>query len=147
MAKIRVTKEFRFEMAHALKGYNGKCKHVHGHSYILYVTVAGEPNSNANDSTYGMVIDFGELKQLVNKHIVDKFDHALVLRKDTKLADTLQHEFGNIMLTDYQPTCENMVIAFADTLRQHLPLHVQLFSLRLHETATSYAEWYANDNR
>lgn len=146
MTKIRVTKEFRFEMAHALEGYNGKCKHVHGHSYILYVTVLGKPNNNANDSGYGMVMDFGELKQLVNKHIVDKFDHALVLRKDAKLADALQKEYGNIMLTDYQPTCENMVIAFAQILKEYLPQHVQLFSLRLHETATSYAEWYAEDS-
>ncbi|MDR0660017.1 MAG: 6-carboxytetrahydropterin synthase [Prevotellaceae bacterium] len=146
MAKIRVTKEFRFEMAHALEDYNGKCRHLHGHSYILYVTVLGEPNNNANDSTYGMVIDFGELKQLVNKHIVNKFDHVLVLRKDAKLADALQKEYGNIMLTDYHPTCENMVVAFAETLKKYLPSHVQLFSLRLHETATSYAEWYAKDN-
>lgn len=133
-------------MAHALEDYNGKCKHVHGHSYILYVTVLGEPNSNTNDSTYGMVIDFGELKQIVNKYIVDKFDHALVLRKDAKLAESLQEEYGNILLTHYQPTCENMVIAFAEVLKEHLPQHVQLFSLRLHETATSYAEWYAGDN-
>ena len=133
-------------MAHALKGYHGKCKHVHGHSYILYVTVTGEPNSNINDSTYGMVIDFGELKQLVNTYIVDKFDHALVLRKDAEMADALQKEYGNIILTGYQPTCENMVIAFAEVLNQHLPPHVRLYSLRLHETATSYAEWYAADN-
>lgn len=146
MTKIRVTKEFRFEMAHALEDYNGKCKHVHGHSYILYVTVLGEPNSNTKDSTYGMVIDFGELKQIVSKHIIDKFDHALVLRKDAKLADALQKQYGNIMLTHYQPTCENMVIAFADTLKEYLPSHVRLYSLRLHETATSYAEWFANDN-
>lgn len=146
MAKVRVTKEFRFEMAHALENYNGKCKHVHGHSYILFVTVLGEPNQNSNDSSFGMVMDFGELKQLVNKHIVDKFDHALVLRKDAKLAEELQKEYGNVILSDYQPTCENMVIAFAETLRKQLPSHIQLYSLRLHETATSYAEWYANDN-
>lgn len=146
MAKIRVTKEFRFEMAHALEDYNGKCKHVHGHSYILYVTVVGEPNTNAKSSGYGMVMDFGELKQTVNRHIIDKLDHALVLRRDAKLADTLQKEYGNVMLADYQPTCENMVIAFAEILQEHLPRHVRLFSLRLHETATSYAEWFAEDN-
>ncbi len=146
MAKIRVTKEFRFEMAHALEDYNGKCKHVHGHSYILYVTVVGEPNTNAKDSGYGMVMDFGELKQIVNAHIVDTFDHALVLRRDAKLADALRKEYGNVMLTDYQPTCENMVVAFAELLQKQLPQHVKLFSLRLHETATSYAEWFASDN-
>ena len=146
MAKVRVTKEFRFEMAHALENYCGKCKHVHGHSYILFVTILGEPNTNVADSSFGMVMDFGELKQLVNHHIVDKFDHALALRKDAKLTAELQAEYGNVLLTDYQPTCENMVTAFAETLLKHLPPHVQLVSLRLHETATSYAEWYASDN-
>lgn len=134
-------------MAHALEGYHGKCRHIHGHSYILFVTISGEPSGDKSDSTYGMVMDFGELKQLVSHHIIDKFDHALVLRKDAKLAASLQDDYGNVILTDYQPTCENMVVAFADTLKKQLPPHVQLVSLRLHETATSYAEWYASDNK
>ena len=146
MTKIRVTKEFRFEMAHALENYSGKCRHIHGHSYILQVTVIGAPNNNANDSTFGMVMDFGELKHIVNEHIVNRFDHALVLQEGVALSKALQEQYGNVMLTCYQPTCENMVIAFAETLQKHLPKHVRLFSLRLHETATSYAEWFASDN-
>lgn len=133
-------------MAHALEGYHGKCKHIHGHSYILYITVKGTPDDSKSSPTCGMVMDFGDLKQLVNEHIVSKFDHALVLRKDAKLASELKEGYGNVMLPDYQPTCENLVIHFADVLKKVLPNYVALYKIRLHETATSYADWYATDN-
>jgi len=72
MPKVRVTKEFRFEMAHALWNYDGKCANIHGHSYILQVTVIGEPISDENSPKYGMLIDFGDLKKIVNDAIVNK---------------------------------------------------------------------------
>ena len=62
MSKIRITKQFSFEAGHALYGYDGKCKNVHGHSYQLYVTVIGTPISDTTNVKYGMVIDFGDLK-------------------------------------------------------------------------------------
>ena len=68
-------------MAHALQGYDGPCKHLHGHSYTLEVTVSGEPVIDRSSPKLGMVIDFGDLKRLVNKHIIDVYDHALVLKK------------------------------------------------------------------
>ena len=43
MTKIRITKKFEFEAGHALYGYDGKCKNIHGHSYKLWVTVIGSP--------------------------------------------------------------------------------------------------------
>ena len=65
MSKIRLTKEFRFEMAHALWDYDGLCRNIHGHSYILAVTVIGVPNEDRNSPTYGMVMHFGDLKRIV----------------------------------------------------------------------------------
>lgn len=146
MKNIRLTKQFTFEMAHALKGYDGKCRHVHGHSYILYVTVIGAPCADINNPKYGMVMDFGELKKIVNENIVDKLDHALVLRTDAVLTQELEQQYGNVVLTDYQPTCENMIVDFAGRIKNKLPQGVKLHSLRLHETATSFAEWFAADN-
>jgi len=81
-AYIRITKEFKFEMAHALPGYDGLCKNIHGHSYEMLVTVAGQPISDVNNPKYGMVMDFGDLKKIVRKIIVEVFDHSLVLRSD-----------------------------------------------------------------
>lgn len=149
MSTIRITKQFSFETGHALYGYDGKCKNVHGHSYNLYVTVIGTPISDAKNVKYGMVIDFGDLKKIVKAEIVDVFDHATVFNKNTphlELAKELQDRGHNVILVDYQPTSEMMVIDFAKKIKSQLPNNIKLHSLKLQETATSYAEWYASDN-
>ena len=146
MAVIRLTKEFSFEAAHALEGYDGKCRHIHGHSYRLFVTVAGTPVADEHDPKAGMTLDFGVLKGIVHSEIVDRFDHAFIVQRGDSRAAALGDRFGNIIETDYRPTCENMLVEFAERLRRKLPQGVALHSLRLHETATSYAEWFASDN-
>ncbi len=148
MSNIRITKQFTFETAHALYGYDGKCKNVHGHSYKLDVTVIGEPITDSSNVKFGMVIDFGDLKKIVNKEIVDHFDHATVFNKNTphvELAKLLADHGHNILLVDYQPTTEMMVIDFASKISVLLPENIKLHSLRLSETTTSYAEWFAAD--
>ena len=149
MSKIRITKQFNFETGHALYGYDGKCKNVHGHSYKLSVTVTGEPISDNSNVKFGMVIDFGDLKKIVKEEIVDLFDHATVFNKNTphvELAKELQVRGHHVLLVDYQPTSEMMVIDFAKKIKARLPKNIQLFAIKLQETETSYAEWYANDN-
>ncbi|MBU2926643.1 6-pyruvoyl trahydropterin synthase family protein [Winogradskyella psychrotolerans] len=149
MSKIRITKQFSFETGHALYGYDGKCKNVHGHSYNLHVTVIGTPISDASNVKYGMVIDFGDLKKIVKEEIVDVFDHATVFNKNTphvELAKELQARDHNVLLVDYQPTSEMMVIDFAEKIKQRLPNNIKLHSLKLSETASSFAEWFASDN-
>ena len=83
MSKIRITKQFSFETGHALYGYDGKCKNVHGHSYRLDVTVIGQPIDDTSNVKYGMVIDFKDLKKIVKEEVVDVFDHATVFNKNT----------------------------------------------------------------
>ena len=149
MSKIRITKQFSFETGHALYGYDGKCKNVHGHSYKLSVTVIGTPIDDVNNVKYGMVIDFGDLKKIVKEQIVDVFDHATVFNKNTphvELAHELKTRGHHVILVDYQPTSENMVIDFSTKIKNRLPNTIQLFSLKLQETETSFAEWYASDN-
>lgn len=148
MRIIRVTKEFTFEMAHALLGYDGSCKYVHGHSYGLSVTVTGEPVSNESNPKLGMVIDFGDLKHIVKKTVVDPFDHALVLNAKTPREGLMSSMeiFDKMIFVDYQPTSELLVIDFADRIKKELPAGITLHQLRLRETATSYAEWHAADN-
>ncbi len=149
MSNIRITKQFSFETGHALYGYDGKCKNVHGHSYRLDVTVIGKPISDNSNVKFGMVIDFGDLKKIVKEEIVDVFDHATVFNKNTphvELAKELQSRDHNVLLVNYQPTSEMMVIDFASKIKKRLPNNIELFSLKLQETATSFAEWFANDN-
>ena len=149
MNKIRITKQFSFETGHALYGYDGKCKNVHGHSYRLDVTVIGAPISDNTNVKFGMVIDFGDLKTIVKDEIVDVFDHATVFNKNTphvELAKELESRGHNVLLVNYQPTSEMMVIDFAEKIKKRLPSNIKLHSLKLQETATSFAEWFASDN-
>lgn len=149
MSKIRITKQFNFETGHALYGYDGKCKNVHGHSYKLSVTVIGTPISDKNNVKFGMVIDFKDLKDIVESEIVDVFDHATVFNKNTphiELARELQTRGHSVILVEYQPTSEMMIIDFAKKIKQRLPDSIALHSLKLRETGTSHAEWYASDN-
>jgi len=149
MSKIRITKQFTFETGHALYGYDGKCKNVHGHSYKLSVTVIGSPITDTANVKYGMVIDFGDLKKIVKQEILDVFDHATVFNKNTphvELAKELSDRGHDTILVDYQPTSENMVIDFAKKIKDRLPSNILLHSLRLQETETSFAEWFQSDN-
>ena len=73
MPKIRVTKRFHFEMAHTLYEYDGLCRNIHGHSYNLEVTLIGEPRNEPGHPKDGMVLDFGDLKEIVKSEIVGRF--------------------------------------------------------------------------
>ena len=149
MSKIRITKQFEFETGHALYGYDGKCRNVHGHSYKLSVTVIGTPSADTNDVKFGMVIDFKDLKNIVKGEIVDEFDHATVFNKNTphiELAHELEKRGHSVILVDYQPTSEMMIIDFASKIKAKLPDNIDLHSLKLQETGTSHAEWFASDN-
>jgi 6-pyruvoyltetrahydropterin/6-carboxytetrahydropterin synthase len=134
-------------MAHALYGYDGPCKNIHGHSYSLCITISGNPNDDNNNPKNGMVMDFGELKSIANDLIIKHFDHSLVLNENSP-----HREFNDIGLfekvvfTPFQPTCENMLIYFVNIIKNNLPENVSLFSAKLRETETSYAEWHQSDN-
>ena len=148
MSKIRITKEFRFEAAHALQGYDGPCKSIHGHSYELSVTVVGTPVGDKKSPKAGMVMDFGDLKKIIKKNIIDTVDHALILNKNYPLEDVqkISEVFCNTVWVDYQPTSENLLADFSKRIITLLPEGVKLYSLKLRETANSYAEWFADDN-
>jgi 6-pyruvoyltetrahydropterin/6-carboxytetrahydropterin synthase len=145
---IRVTKEFHFEMSHVLWNYDGPCRNVHGHSYRLYVTLSGTPVSDKGNPKDGMVIDFTVLKSIVKKEIVNVFDHSVVVGNmfEKNKIEMFTKLFGNLVVVNYQPTCENLVSDFAGRIKKLLPANVTLHSLKLHETASSFAEWFASDN-
>ena len=149
MTKIRITKKFRFEAAHALYGYDGKCKNIHGHNYKLFVTVIGSPTSDSSNVKFGMVMDFDDLKKIVKAEIIKEFDHSVIFNKNSphkKLADDLIKNGHKVVLADYQPTIEEMIIDFANKISSKLPSEIRLHSLKLEETETSYSEWFAADN-
>lgn len=148
MPVIRITKRFTFEMAHALLGYDGLCKNIHGHSYVLWVTLIGEPLTDATGPKNGMVMDFSVLSSIIKKNITEVYDHALLLNENTEkeTQSTYKKHFEKVIFTPFQPTCENLIADFATRLKMLLPEHITLHSLKLQETETAYAEWYAGDN-
>jgi 6-pyruvoyltetrahydropterin/6-carboxytetrahydropterin synthase len=148
MSKIRITKRFHFEMAHTLFEYDGLCRNIHGHSYYLEVTISGEPCNEPGHPRDGMVMDFGELKNLVKTNVVNTFDHALMVSSHVpeEQKQLLSKTTDRFIVVDFQPTSENLVVYIASILQPLLPLSVTLFSIRLYETETSFAEWFAADN-
>ncbi|MEI7662538.1 MAG: 6-carboxytetrahydropterin synthase, partial [Bacteroidota bacterium] len=114
----------------------------------LSVTVIGTPATDRQSAKLGMVMDFGDLKKLIKKQIVDPFDHALLLNADLQEVELRKfgEPFTNVVLLPYQPTSENFLLDFATRISGFLPHGVSLHSLRLRETANSYAEWFASDN-
>ena len=148
MPKIRVTKKFHFEMAHALYEYDGICRNIHGHTYHLEVTLIGNTLEKFGHPKDGMVIDFSQLKSVVKETIISVFDHSLLVSshfsKD-KLA-AFKKTTERLIIVDFQPTTENLIVHFANILQQAFSSNVKLFSMRLYETQNSFAEWFASDN-
>mgnify|MGYP001592632750 FL=1 len=142
---IRITKQFKMEMAHALHGYDGLCKNIHGHSYKLWVTLRGAVKDEAGHKKDGMVLDFSLLKQMVKPLIVDKFDHSLVLNANSPHANIDLSAFEKVFYLPYQPTSENLVNDFANIIKKQLPQNIELYKLVLSETANSFAEWCVDD--
>ena len=118
---ITVTKHFSFEACHHLPHYVGACHKLHGHSYKLSVTVTGEIEQEGEKA--GMIIDFKDLKKIVKKEVVDVLDHSY-----------LNDIFPN-------PTAENMVYSIGEALRLKFDKKYKLVSVKLWETADSYAEY------
>jgi len=142
---IRITKEFKFEMAHALYGYDGLCKNIHGHSYRLWVTIKGKIKKETKHTKDGMVLDFGDLKKIIKYEIIEKYDHSLVLNMNSPHAEIDLSAFEKVYYLPYQPTSENLVSDFAKIIQNELPKDITLYKVILSETATSFAEWNSND--
>lgn len=120
---IKITKIFTFDSAHKLDDYDGKCKHLHGHTYRMEVTVKGAVASN------GMVFDFSRLKKVVEEHVVNKLDHKY-----------LNEVF------DFNPTSENIAVWIFEQIELNFKEECcSLAAIRLWETATSFVELTRND--
>jgi len=147
MGKVRITKEFKFEMAHALHGYDGLCANIHGHSYRLWVTVRGNVKKENKHIKDGMVMDFTDLKSIIKPTIIKKYDHSLVLNANSPHANLDLSAFDKVYYLPYQPTSENLVTDFANLITSLLPENVELLKVVLSETVSSFAEWNSEDNK
>ncbi len=136
-------------MAHALYGHDGPCKNIHGHTYHLSVTLIGKALQETGHPKDGMIIDFGDLKKIIHETIVQHFDHALVLNSNAphKGLEILHQQKDKVILLPFQPSCENLILEIKNRLLDSFSDSTfKLHSIRLDETPTSYAEWFASDN-
>ena len=139
---LTLTKIFHFEMAHAIHGYSGSCKNIHGHSYELHVTVSSATNEADFIPAPGFLIDFKEIKKLVTELVINRLDHQLVLSQDyVKINKKSYSSSENLISFDAEPTAENLLIYIRNLLKKKLPENVRLTHLKLFETKDSYAEW------
>lgn len=142
---LKLTKIFHFEMAHAIHGYSGLCKDIHGHSYELHVSVSAEINEEEYLSAPGFLIDFKEIKKLVAESIVKKIDHQLVLSKDFLKKNPAFLSAENLLVFEAEPSAENLLLFIRNSLKKILPENSRLAHLKLYETKDSYAEWTESD--
>ena len=121
--RVRVSREFTFDSAHHLHGYEGKCKSLHGHTYRLQVVMEGETDER------GFVIDFADMKRMTKERVLNKLDHRYL----------------NEVLPPMNTTAENMVVWIFEQLDAALKEEgwsprVELALVRLWETPSSLAE-------
>lgn len=138
---FKTAKQFTFDMAHMLDGHDGKCKNLHGHTYILQVEVSGSLYENG--AKKGMVIDFADLKDIVKAHILDKMDHAFIYdttsERETQVADLLNKLNSKTYGIATRTTAEEMTRHIFNVLKTEAKLPVSL--IRLWETPSSYCEY------
>ena len=140
---MRVTKIFTFDSGHRLSDYEGKCKHLHGHTYHLEITIEGEVGDD------GMVIDFGILKNKVNSILDSYFDHKTVLKRSDKLNEAIKSVVPkeSLYIVDYNPTVENMIVDICEKIKNQITTKLHVSRVRLYETPTSYAEICPKKNK
>jgi len=139
---LQLTKIFKFETAHAIHGYEGLCKNIHGHSYELHVTVRSQAlQGDQYIQEPGFLVDFKDLKNIVKSHIVDHFDHSLILSKAYLTAHPHLAQLDNIDIWDVEPSAENILLYILAQLKDKMPEGIYIHNLKIYETSTSYAEW------
>lgn len=141
---MRITKEFHFHAAHRIPAHSSRCAWLHGHTYGLAVTVEASALDRLD-----MVLDFGDLGDIVRAAILDRWDHATLLRHDDPLvpaiaaAEPRAHE--RLVLLGESPTAEVLAREAFQSIAKRLPERVALVRVTVRETATSEAEYGRDD--
>jgi|SRR5690606_4479962 6-pyruvoyltetrahydropterin/6-carboxytetrahydropterin synthase len=138
---LSLTKVFHFETGHALNEYEGACKNIHGHSYELRVSVTTSNQSDDFLPAPGFIIDFKEIKKIVTQKIVDHLDHKLILSKAYLQKHPQFNELENLIIWDFEPSAENILLFIKNTLFNEFPEEIKLRKLLLYETKSSFVEW------
>ncbi|MDR1890190.1 MAG: 6-carboxytetrahydropterin synthase QueD [Zoogloeaceae bacterium] len=143
---MQITRRLEFDAGHRIPDHKSQCRNLHGHRYVIEITLTGEITETEGDAACGMVMDFSDIKAIARARLVDAWDHAfLVYRCDKPVVDFLASlpEHKTVIL-DCVPTAENLArIAFdrlAPAYRDSYGKQLRLHSVRLYETPNCWAE-------
>jgi len=148
--KIEISKEIEFDAGHRVSTHASKCKNPHGHRYKIRVTCRGSIIDDASRPDHGMLIDFGNLKNIMNEKIHDVLDHGFIVwKKDFPMRDALsvgQNDYDlvwNVILFDTMPTAENIAVwawqQIQNDIRDQFGDDLELSEVAVWETPTSVA--------
>lgn len=141
---LRLTKIFHFEMAHAIHGYQGPCKNIHGHSYELHVCFQSNTAVSGAIPPPGFLMDFKDLKKMVKGPVVDKLDHSLVTSEAYLAAHPGIQYDENLQVWQMEPSAENILYHIQKIIEPLLPQDLKLVYMKIYETKDSFAEWFAD---
>tara|TARA_R100001143_G_scaffold48911_1_gene43739 strand:- start:2417 stop:2881 length:465 start_codon:yes stop_codon:yes gene_type:complete len=111
MARCSITRKLEFDAGHRIPSHSSKCRHLHGHRYVVIVEVTGEIQDERGESDDGMVIDFGTLKEVMNEYIVEKYDHKMLIYENDPELPAIRSCPG-VIPVHFIPTAENMAREF-----------------------------------
>ncbi|RKP58589.1 6-pyruvoyl trahydropterin synthase family protein [Pararobbsia silviterrae] len=143
---LSITRKLEFDAGHRIPDHRSQCRNLHGHRYVLEITLEGELVDVEGAPDRGMVMDFADVKSLANTHLVDLWDHAfLVFEGDTQVRDFLATMPGHkTVVLDRIPTVENLALAAFGILSkvydQHYGVDLRLKRVRLYETPNCWAD-------
>ena len=141
-----ITRRLEFDAGHRIPDHKSQCRHLHGHRYVIEITLSGNVIQKSGDAANGMVMDFSQVKDLAKAHLVDAWDHAfLAFAGDTAIVDFLNGlPDHKTVILDRVPTAENLArIAFEQldaVYRDTYGNHLQLHKVRLYETPNCWAD-------
>lgn len=147
-----ITRRLEFDAGHRIPDHKSQCRHLHGHRYVLEITLSGDIIRQDGNTANGMVMDFSEIKTLAREHLVSRWDHAfLVYAGDTAVVEFLKTLPGHkTVVLECIPTAENLAETafdildgvFCDTFGNHLRLE----RVRLYETPNCWADAVRRNN-
>ena len=141
-----ITRRLEFDAGHRIPDHKSQCRHLHGHRYVIEITLSGNVIQKSGDAANGMVMDFSQVKDLAKAYLVDAWDHAfLAFAGDTAIVDFLNGlPDHKTVILDRVPTAENLArIAFEQldaVYRDTYGNHLQLHQVRLYETPNCWAD-------
>lgn len=143
----RVTKEARFDAGHRIPYHDSVCRHCHGHGWTIQATFEGRVSNESGSASEGMVMDFGKIKELMQRLVVDEWDHSfLVWEGDSAMIDALKNlqEDHRTVVLPFIPTCENLAWEAFERLRDGINdtklKDCKVLQVRLYETPNSWAD-------